>query len=108
MQKIVIVGNGMAAGRMVDELMARDKAANTEACSPSQFDITVIGDEPHGSYNRIMLSPVLAGEVTAASIVQKPAEWYAQNGIRFMAGVRASQINREQRLVICDNGETVA
>ena len=77
-QKLLIVGNGMAAGRMVDELIARD---------PHRFSITVIGDEPHGSYNRIMLSPVLSGESTALSIIQKPAAWYAENGMRFLAGV---------------------
>lgn len=102
MKKLVIVGNGMAAGRMVDELQAR-KGADCNG-----FNITVIGDEPHGSYNRIMLSPVLAGEVTATSIVQKPASWYAQNGMRFMAGVRVSQIKRAQKVVVCDNGEQVA
>lgn len=102
MKKIVIVGNGMAAGRMVDELLARKSADYND------FHITVIGEEPHGSYNRIMLSPVLAGEVTATSIVQKPASWYDQNGMRFMAGVRVGQINREQKVVLCDNGEQVA
>ena len=97
-QKLLIVGNGMAAGRMVDELIARD---------PHRFSITVIGDEPHGSYNRIMLSPVLSGESTALSIIQKPAAWYAENGMRFLAGVKVVRINRAQKTVDCDNGEQV-
>ena len=98
-QKLVIVGNGMAAGRMVDEILARNADA---------FDITIIGDEPHGSYNRIMLSPVLAGETSAPSIVQKPAQWYRQRNIHFMAGVRVTHIHRQARNVECDNGERVA
>lgn len=89
----------MAAGRIVDELMIR---------APERFNITVIGDEPQGSYNRIMLSPVLAGEATAQSIVQKPAAWFAENGIRFMAGVRVVRINRSAKTVECDNDESVA
>lgn len=104
-KKLVIVGNGMAAGRMIDELIARDIAKPEEG--HSLFDITVIGDEACGSYNRIMLSPVLAGATSVASIVQKPAHWYSQNGLNFMAGIRVTQINRQQRHVLCANGERV-
>lgn len=96
--KLVIIGNGMAAGRMVDELIARGKEA---------FSITVIGEERHGSYNRIMLSPVLAGDVTAPSIVQKDAQWYAHQAIEFKPGVRATKLNSTAKMVSCDNGEQV-
>lgn len=93
--KLVIVGNGMAAGRMVDELLAR----------ANNFEITVIGDEPQGSYNRIMLSPVLAGETTAKAIVQKDSAWYEVQKIRFMAGVRVLRIDKERKQVHCNTGE---
>ena len=98
--KLVIVGNGMAAGRMIDELHARIK--------DGVFEITVIGDEVHGSYNRIMLSPVLAGETDAPSIVQKSADWYAQHNITFLGGVRVESIDRQAQTVNCNNGEKVA
>lgn len=93
--KLIIVGNGMAAGRMVDELLARQ----------ADFAITVIGDEPQGSYNRIMLSPVLAGETTAKAIVQKDRAWYEAKGIHFLAGVRVTRIDKEQQQVHCGSGE---
>ncbi|MDZ7923136.1 MAG: FAD-dependent oxidoreductase [Marinagarivorans sp.] len=94
-KKLIIVGNGMAAGRMVDELRARDA---------ERFAITIIGDEIHGSYNRIMLSPVLSGETTAHSIVQKTAEWYANNNITFLGGVRVTGIDQHAQTITCDNG----
>lgn len=97
-KKLIIVGNGMAAGRMVDELRARDA---------ERFSITVIGDEIHGSYNRIMLSPVLSGETTAHSIVQKAADWYANNNITFLGGVRVTAIDQNAQTIACDNGSTI-
>jgi hypothetical protein len=65
--RLVVVGNGMAGMRTVEELVAR---------APDRFDITVIGGEPHPSYNRILLSSVLAGERTLAEIVIQPSSWY--------------------------------
>jgi nitrite reductase (NADH) large subunit len=67
--KLVLVGNGMAGVRTLEELL---KAA------PGMYDITVFGDEPHPNYNRIMLSPVLAGEQTVEQIVLNSREWYAE------------------------------
>lgn len=96
---LVIVGNGMATGRLLDELIKRDANA---------YNITVIGDEPEGSYNRIMLSPVLAGETELATIINKPAAWYAQNNIRFVAGVRANAINRQAQTVALADGSCIA
>ncbi len=97
-KKVVVIGNGMAAGRLLDELLAR---------KPRHLEITVVGDEVQGSYNRIMLSPVLAGATDVAAIIQKPAQWYAEQGIRFIAGVRATEILREARCVRLSDGAIV-
>jgi nitrite reductase (NADH) large subunit len=72
--RLVVVGNGMAGMRTVEELVAR---------APDRFDITVIGGEPHPSYNRILLSSALAGERTLAEIVIQPSSWYDKHGIHF-------------------------
>lgn len=96
--KLVIVGNGMATGRLLDEL-----AKHSEA----YFDITVIGDERHGSYNRIMLSPVLAGETHAHDIIQKPPQWYIDNDVHFISGTLATHIDRQHQQVITDDGHKI-
>lgn len=98
-KSIVVVGNGMAAGRLLDELIKRDH---------SLLDITVIGDEIHGCYNRIMLSPVLAGETTAAEIINKPVPWYGESGIRFVSGARVVRIDRAAMQVETQSGELFA
>ena len=95
-KSVLIVGNGMATGRLLDELIKRDV---------SQCDITVIGDEIHGSYNRIMLSPVLAGETTIADIVNKPVEWYQDAGIQFVGGARVNRIERSNKTVTTETGQ---
>ena len=87
-RRLVIVGNGMVAGRFVDELLARNGDV---------FDLTVIGAEPEGSYNRIMLSSVLAKSAVAQSLIQKDAEWYAARNIRFVAGATVSAIQRDTK-----------
>ncbi|MDO6569819.1 FAD-dependent oxidoreductase [Gilvimarinus sp. 2_MG-2023] len=94
-QSLVIVGNGMATGRLLDELIKRDV---------SRFNITVIGDERQGSYNRIMLSPVLAGETDVPAIIGKPSAWYRDRGIRFVSGVQVKAIEREQKCVLTTEG----
>lgn len=94
-QKLVIVGNGMAAGRFLDELIKRDV---------SGFEVTVIGDERQGSYNRIMLSPVLAGETDVPAIIGKPSSWYRDRGIRFVSGVQVKAIERERKCVLTSEG----
>lgn len=96
---LVIVGNGMATGRLLDDL---------EKLQPSDLKICVIGDEPVGGYNRIMLSPVLAGEIQPDSIVSKPNDWFAQRNIEFKCGVRVETIDRSNRCVITDYGESIA
>jgi len=91
-QQLVVVGNGMAGGRFVAELIARN-GQNT-------FDIVVFGDEPYGNYNRILLSSVLAGSHEPKDILLNPIEWYQENGLTVHAGVRVEGIDRSRKLVL--------
>jgi len=95
-RRLVVVGNGMAGARTVEEILARGGA--------DLFDITVFGDEPYGNYNRIMLSHVLSGEESDEDIYLNSFAWYAENGIDLHAGVRVHRIDRHSLLVITDNG----
>lgn len=94
-QKLVVVGNGMAGMRTVEELIK---------LTPHLYDITVFGDEPHPNYNRILLSPVLAGEQGIDDIVLNSREWYAEHGITLNAGKRVTQIDRIRRVVTAQDG----
>ena len=93
--KLVVVGNGMAGIRTLEELLK---------LVPDMYDITVFGAEPHPNYNRILLSPVLAGEQTFDDIVLNPLDWYAENGIRLHLGKEVVKIDRIQRRVIAADG----
>jgi nitrite reductase (NADH) large subunit len=95
--RLVVIGNGMAGMRTVEEILAR---------APGKFQITVFGAEPHPNYNRIMLSPVLAGEKTFDDIVINSREWYAENGIELVAGERVVSVDRDARLVTGEFGTT--
>jgi nitrite reductase [NAD(P)H] large subunit len=97
--KLVVVGNGMAGARAVEEILARG--------GNERFAITVFGDEPYGNYNRILLSNVLAGSDDAGEIYLNPLNWYAQNNIELRAGVRVVRINPFAHLVLADDGTTV-
>jgi len=92
---LVVIGNGMAGMRTVEELLA---------LAPDLYDITVFGAEPHGNYNRILLSPVLAGEKTVDDIMLNTREWYAQNGITLHAGDPVEHIDRHRRVVRARSG----
>jgi len=94
--RLVVVGNGMAGARFVEEVLERGGG--------EQFRITVFGDEPHGNYNRIMLSPVLAGEEHEDDIVLNSHDWYADNGVVLKAGVRADRIDTAAKLVLAADG----
>ncbi|GGP19889.1 nitrite reductase large subunit NirB [Silvimonas iriomotensis] len=96
--RLVVVGNGMAGIRTVEELLA---------LAPGHYDITVFGSEPHPNYNRILLSPVLAGEQEFKDIILNPLSWYAENGITLHTGKTITQINRARREVIADDGTVV-
>ncbi|MGH3764682.1 MAG: nitrite reductase large subunit NirB [Pseudonocardiaceae bacterium] len=93
-----MVGNGMAGARAVEEILARGGA--------EQFNITMFGDEPHGNYNRILLSELLAGDenMPMDDIFLNPWEWYKDNGISLHAGVRVVRIDRFARRIYADNG----
>ncbi|MEL6889891.1 MAG: FAD-dependent oxidoreductase, partial [Pseudomonadota bacterium] len=97
-ERLVIIGAGMAAGRVLDHLTAD---------APDRFDITVFNAEPRGSYNRIMLSPVLAGDKDYAEIVTHDADWYASRGITTRFGERVVDIDRVGKTVTGEEG-TVA
>jgi nitrite reductase (NADH) large subunit len=96
---LVVVGNGMAGARALEEILARGGA--------ERFAITVYGDEPYGNYNRILLSNVLAGSDDAGEIYLNPLDWYAENGIDLRAGVRVVRIDPFAHLVHADDGTTV-
>lgn len=87
---LVVIGNGMAGMRTVEEL---------QKLAPDLYDITVFGAEPHGNYNRILLSPVLAGEKTVQDIMLHTREWYAQHNITLHAGDPIDAIDRRRRIV---------
>lgn len=93
--RLVVIGNGMAGCRAVEELLARD----TEG-----FDVTIFGAEPHVNYNRIMLSPVLAGEKTFEQIVINGQDWYADNRIDLVTGDPVVSIDRVARTVKTRSG----
>jgi nitrite reductase (NADH) large subunit len=92
---MVIVGNGMAGIRALEEILAR---------APLGFDVTVFGQEPHGNYNRIMLSPVLAGEKTFPDIVTHDRAWYSERGVELIAGEAVAEIDRAAREVRGEHG----
>jgi nitrite reductase (NADH) large subunit len=96
--KLVMVGNGMAGVRTLEELIK---------VAPDLYDITVFGAEPHPNYNRILLSPVLAGEQTVDEIILNPLSWYAEHGITLHLNKRVASIDRQQRTVTAEDG-TVA
>lgn len=98
-KRLVVIGNGMAAMRTVEELLAR---------APARYAITVIGAEPHPNYNRILLSSVLAGEKTRDEIVLNPRRWYEEHGIALLTSNPATAINRADRTVTVSDGTVLA
>jgi len=94
-EKLVVIGNGMAGIRTVEELLK---------LAPSAYDITVIGEEPYGNYNRIMLSPVLAGEKTINDIMLNDDQWYVDNEVTLYKGHKVVDIDRVKKCVITDDG----
>ena len=96
-QKLVIIGAGMASGRMLEELFELDASA---------YEITLFGAEPRGNYNRIMLSPVLAGDKTYDEIITHDADWYRDHGVNCRFGEAVVKIDRKQKRVISAGGVT--
>ena len=96
--KLVMVGNGMAGVRTIEELLK---------VAPELYDITVFGAEPHPNYNRILLSPVLAGEQTLDEIVLNSWDWYKDNHITLHSGKKVVEVDRVKRIVRADDGTEV-
>jgi nitrite reductase (NADH) large subunit len=94
-EKLVLVGNGMAGMRAIEELLE---------IAPDMYDITVFGAEPYGNYNRILLSPVLAGDKTIDDIMLNDEQWYADNGVTLHKGKWITEIDRRNRVVKADDG----
>ena len=90
MQKLVVIGAGMASGRMLEHLFEAD---------PQAYEVTLFNAEPRGNYNRIMLSPVLSGEKTYEEIVTHDDAWYAAHGVTCRFGERVDHIDRAAKTV---------
>lgn len=94
-EQLVIVGNGMAAARLVDELTKR---------APGRYAIAVIGEEPALAYNRVLLSSLLAGEVVEKDIELKSRSWWEAQGVTLVYGRRATGIDARSRQVHLEGG----
>ena len=90
-QRLVVIGNGMAGARLVEDILARGGAG--------AFDIVMFGDEPYGNYNRILLSGVLSGTHDPQDIFINPLAWYEENGVLLHAGVRVTWIDHAAKRV---------
>ncbi len=97
-ERLLLVGNGMAGMRTIDELLVRDR---------DRYDIEVIGAEPHPNYNRIMLSSVLAGEKRLEDIVLHSRQFYAQNNIALTTGDAARSIDTAAKTVTLESGRSL-
>jgi len=95
-RRLVVIGNGMTGARTVEEIVDRGGA--------EQFEITVLGDEPYGNYNRISLPNVLAASEDPEGIFLNPLDWYAENGVTLHAGVPVTGIDRFARVVFDAGG----
>jgi nitrite reductase (NADH) large subunit len=96
-QKLVVIGNGMAGARTVEEILERGGG--------EQFEITMFGEEPTGNYNRILLSNVLNGSYKEEEIFLNPLSWYEEHNVRLHVGKRASGLLRRARLVYGEDGQ---
>lgn len=94
-KRLAIIGNGMATSRLLDELLRRD----------ATYAITVFGEEPHGSYNRILLGRILTGS-KPDDIMLKPAAWYAERGVTYHAGTRVERLDTTARQLVTADGQT--
>jgi nitrite reductase (NADH) large subunit len=99
-RRLVVVGNGMAGARAVEEVLARGGA--------DMFDITMFGAENYGNYNRILLSNILSGVQDSSEIFINPVSWYEENGITLHLGAAVTEIDRASRKVRAENGVTAS
>ena len=98
-EPLVIIGNGMAAARLCEELSQR---------ALGRFAIAVVGKEPRLAYNRVLLSSVLAGEVAASDLTVKPAEWWRNHGVTLCYGTAATAVDIAARTVTLDDATTLS
>ncbi|MEC9343815.1 MAG: FAD-dependent oxidoreductase, partial [Pseudomonadota bacterium] len=96
MEKLVVIGAGMASGRLLEHLFEAD---------PDAFEVTLFNAEPRGNYNRIMLSPVLSGEKSYEEIITHDDAWYARHKVKCRFGESVVKIDRERKLVTGEKGE---
>src|SRR6266550_2698803 len=89
-RKLVVLGNGMAAGRVLEELFAR---------APERYDVTIFGAEPRVNYDRIMLSPVLSGEKEFDAIIVHDDAWYARHNVDLRKGETVIRIDRAAKTI---------
>lgn len=94
-KKLVVIGNGMTSLRFVEELNRR---------KPHGFDIHIVGAEPHAAYNRVLLSPYLAGEISRQDVEMKSARWYEENGISLTLGATLTAVDTGNKTATLDNG----
>lgn len=94
-QKLVMIGNGMAGLRTIEEILERDK---------DKFDITIIGKEPYPNYNRIMLSNILQQKMTIEETIMNHFDWYKQNNIALITDDPVVEVNRNQKMVTTQQG----
>jgi nitrite reductase (NADH) large subunit len=95
-QRLVVIGNGMAGARLVEDVLALDR---------DRFEVVMFGDEPYGNYNRILLSNVLNGTQDAKEIFLNTLAWYEENNVTLHAGKRVLRIDREKQVVYADGVE---
>ncbi|MGL4637492.1 MAG: NAD(P)/FAD-dependent oxidoreductase [Beijerinckiaceae bacterium] len=98
-ERLLIIGNGMASVRLLEALLRR---------SPDAFEITVVGEEARPAYNRVLLSALLATDVTQTDIILRERDWYDQNGIDLISGDPVVSVDREARTAMCRSGQTIA
>lgn len=96
--KLLMIGNGMAGVRTIEEILERDS---------DRFDITIIGKEPYPNYNRIMLSNILQNKMTVDETIMNPYEWYEEHHIHLITGDKVVNINRELQHVETEQGQVV-
>jgi NAD(P)H-dependent nitrite reductase small subunit len=98
-RRLVVIGNGMAGMKVVEDLLQ---------IAPTAYQVTVFGAEPHPNYNRILLSPVLAGEKTVKDIVLNPFEWYQEKGVKLYVDDPVVAIDRRRKTVTAQSGTVVS
>jgi len=94
-QRLVVIGNGMAPGRVLDQLFES---------APDKYDVTIFNAEPRTNYDRILLSPVLSGEKSYEDIIIHGDVWYEQHGVNLLRGKKVVDIDRSARTVTAEDG----